>query len=45
MSGFENLRKDLKLTKTQTYDLMVQAARRAMLGSFSTRSRMDEGSL
>ena len=35
MSGFESLRKELKLTKTQTHDLMVQAARRAMLGSFS----------
>ena len=35
MSGFKNLRKELKLTKTQTHDLMVQAARRAMLGSFS----------
>ena len=45
MSGFENLRKELKLTKTQTYDLKVQAARRAMLGSFSTRSRKDEGPL
>ena len=32
MSGFENLRKELKLTKTQTHDLMVQAAMRAMLG-------------
>ena len=35
MSGFENLRRELKLTKTQTHDLMVQAARKAMPGSFS----------
>ena len=35
MCGFENLRKELKLTKTQTHVLMVQAAKRAMLGSFS----------
>ena len=34
MSGFEKLSKKLKLTKAQTHDLMVQAARRAMLGSF-----------
>ena len=33
--GLPNMRKELKLTKTQTHDLMVQAARRAMLGSFS----------
>ena len=35
MSGFENLRRELKLTKTQTHDLMAQAARKAMPGSFS----------
>ena len=26
--GLEKLRKELKLTKTQTHDLMVQAAKR-----------------
>jgi len=35
MCGFEKLSKELKLTKSQTRDLMVQAARRAMLGSFN----------
>ena len=35
MCGFEMLRNELKLIKTQTHDLMVQAARRGMLGSFS----------
>ena len=32
MCGFEKIKKELKLTKSQTHDLMVQAARRAMLG-------------
>ena len=35
MCGFDKLRKELKLTRTQTHDLMVQTAKRAMVGSFT----------
>ena len=35
MCGFDKLRKELKLTRIQTHDLMVQTAKRAMVGSFT----------
>ena len=35
MCGFEKLRKELKLTRIQTHNLMVQTAKKAMVGSFT----------